>query len=84
MVLFYSDKNGKQHKMNLKGRIYLSNTMHNGDTMEIALEETTTFNPKTENYDTDGGFNLFSTSIGYDVAISSGQRSDLHILPIKK
>jgi len=84
MVLIYSDKDGKQHKMNIKGRIYLSNSMHDGNVMEIALEETTSFSTKTGQYETDGGFDMFSTSLGYDIAVSSGKRSDLHIMPIRK
>ena len=84
MVLIYSDKDGKQHKMNLKGRVYISNKMHNGDVMEIAVEETTSFNRESGDYDTDGGFDVFSTTTGYDIAIMPTPRTNLHILPVKR
>ena len=84
MVLIYSDKDGRQHKMNLKGRVYISNKMHNGDVMEIAVEETTSFNRESGEYDTDGGFDVFSTTPDYDIAVMPARMQNLHVLPIER
>ena len=61
MIIRYSDKDGKEHKINLTNKrpVFICSEIGNtGKTTEIRIEELLRFNKTSERYETSGCFHI--------------------------